>query len=161
MTVTIYRNTSKSTIDQRRPESNSRPRVSAWRLIGLLLFLICAFFCLDTSAAVPGNQAIQLDFPAVCKGQKVCSHYCKYCEIVFSRSNTSSIDLPACSYPTMACWAWSVLVESEPPDTELAPGRVTLINGLRPSGIACPGDVPSHPRRIVRRLYLQKKAILC
>lgn len=161
MPMTICRNTIQSAIDQRRPAPNSAARVSAWRWIWLLFSLSCAFFCLDTSTAVTGNLSMQWDFPAICNSQKVCSHYCKYCELVLSRSNTFCFDIPAGPHPTLARWAWSVPVESELPDTEPAPGKVTIIHGLRPSGIACPGYVPRHPKRIFRRLYLQKKALLC
>lgn len=87
--------------------------------------------------------------------------YRDYCEIVLSRSNTACFDILAGAHPTIARMAWMVPVEPELPDTELAPGKVTIIHGRRPSGLACHGYVPRNPKLISRRLYLQKKSLLC
>ena len=58
-------------------------------------------------------------------------------------------------------WVRTVPVESESPDTELAPGKFSIIQGLHPSGIACPDDVLRSSMKTFRKLYLQKKALLC
>lgn len=58
-------------------------------------------------------------------------------------------------------WTWIVPVESESPDTELALGKFSIIQGLHPSGIACPDDVSRSFTQPMRRLYLQKKSLLC
>jgi len=161
MPVTICTNTIQPAIDHRRPAPNGRTVVPAWCWILLLYFLNGALLCVDGSTAASGNPAMQWDSPAVCHGPAVCFHYCDYCEIVLSRSNTACFDIPAGAHPTLARWAWMVPVESESPDTESTPGKVTIIHGLLPSGIACPGYAPCLPKRIFRRLYLQKKALLC
>jgi hypothetical protein len=161
MPVTICKNTIRPAIDQRRPAPNGRTVIPAWRWLWLLFFLSAALLCVDASTAVPGNQAMPWGFPAVRHGQDVCFHYCDYCGIVLSRSNPSCFDMPAGPNPTLTRWAWMVPVESESPDTDLVQGKITIIRGLHPSGIACHGYVPCLPKRIFRRLYLQKKALLC
>ena len=161
MPVTISRNTIQPAVDQRRPAPTGRTVVAAWRWIWLLFFLNSALLCVDASTAVPENQSVRWDSPACRQCQELCSQYCSCCKIVFSRLNTAFFDHPAGRYPTMARWAWMVPVESESPDTEVAPGKVTIIHGLHPSGIACHGYVPCLPKRIFRRLYLQKKTLLC
>ncbi|MCB2147846.1 MAG: hypothetical protein KQI81_15310 [Deltaproteobacteria bacterium] len=161
MPVTISRNTIQPAIDHRRPVPDGRTIVPAWRWMWLLFFLSGALLCVDAPTAVYGNQAMQWDSPVVRQAQEVCFLYCNLCEIVLSRSNTASFDIPAGAHPTMDRWAWMVPVESESPDKELAPVKVTIIHGLRPSGIACHGYLPCLPKRISRLLYLQKKALLC
>jgi hypothetical protein len=155
MPVTICRNTIQPAIDHRRPAPNGRTVVPAWCWIWLLFFLNGALLCVDGSTVVSGSHAMHGHSPAVC------IHCCDCCNSVLSKSNTACFHIPAGAHPTLARWARMFPVESESPDTELAPGKVAIIHGLRPSGIACPGYVPCLPKRIFRRLYLQKKSLLC
>ena len=58
-------------------------------------------------------------------------------------------------------WVRTVPVESESPDTELAPAKFNIIPGLRPPGITGPIHSFRFHKPTSRRLYLHKKALLC
>jgi hypothetical protein len=58
-------------------------------------------------------------------------------------------------------WVRTVPVDSESPDTELAPEKFNIIPGLRPPGIACSNHFSRFCKRTSRRLYLHKKTLLC
>jgi hypothetical protein len=130
--------------------STDRARVSAGHWLGLLFFLNSVLLCLGAWTAVPGNDAVQMNPLA---GPR--------CEMVLSRLHSPCLDIPAGLSPAMAQWARAVPVESESPDKVYALRKIANMYNYCPWGTDCPGDVSCPSKRISRRLYLQKKALLC
>lgn len=156
MPVTIIINTVQPALYQIRPMPNVRTGVPAW--LWLLFSLACTLLCLGAWTDDPEIQAMQWEPPTFQFSQAVCGHPC---EMTLSRLNASSFNTPADPNAAVVQWVWNHPVEMESPDKELSPGRCNIIYGVRPSGIAFPGYISRCPKRISRRLYLQKKALLC
>lgn len=150
MTVTTCKHRVLPAIDLKHSMSTDRARVSARHWLGLLFILNSVLLCLGVWTADPGNYAVPLNATA---GPR--------CEIVLSWLHSPCLDIPAGLNPAMAQWARAVPVESESPDKVYALRKIAIITGHCPWGTDCPGDVSCPSKRISRRLYLQKKALLC
>jgi hypothetical protein len=152
------RNKDQPTDHQHRPMPGDNRRILAryWRR---LIFSGClAFVCLVGWTIANGTPAVQWAVPSGLSGQKV---GIRPCGRGFLRSDIPCYHIPADPKATMAQWVRTVPVESELPDTELAPGKSTMTASPCPPGIPCPDDVSRRAINTFRKLYLQKKALLC
>ena len=127
-----------------------------WRWVIFSGFM--AFFCLVVWTTAQGTPVMQRSPLSVCFGQAFGFHPCGP---VPPPSKILRLDTSSGRKAIVDHWTWIVPVESESPDTELALGKFSIIQGLHPSGIACPDDVSRSFTQPMRRLYLQKKSLLC
>jgi hypothetical protein len=148
----------QSTENKRRSVPVGKMRLHGRHWLVLLFSGSLAFLCLVGWTAAVGAQAMKRGPSSVRSGQTVCFHLAG---CVSLPPETLCLHIPANRKPSMDQWAGTVPLDSESSDTERVPGKFSIIQGLHPSGIACPDDVSRSPMKSFRKLYLQKKALLC
>ena len=154
--MTICQNTVQSVMNEKTLAPCGRMRLTFWR--GLLYVLGCAIIYLGVWTATPGTHAMQSESLAVHSSHPTCGNYC---EMALCRLSVPSFKSPAGPNTAVFQWVWHHPIETESPDTDSAPVKCAIIPGARPSSIDVSGHFPLFSKRIINRLYLQKKSLLC
>ena len=131
-------------------------RLPFWR--GLLYALGCAIIYLGIWTATPVTHAMQSESLAVHSSHPTCGNYCV---MALCRLSVPSFKSPAGPNTAVFQWVWHHPQETESPDTGSTPVKCSIIPGVRPSSIDVSGNFSLCSKRIINRLYLQKKSLLC
>ena len=154
--MTICQNTVQSVMNEKTLAPCGRTRLTFWR--GLLYVLGCAIIYLGVWTAAPGTHAMQSESLAVHSSHPTCGNYC---ETALCRLSVPRFKAPNGPHTAFVQWVWHHPMETESPDTESAPVKCAIIPGARPSSIDVSGHFSLCSKRIINRLYLQKKSLLC
>lgn len=154
--MTICQHTVQSDMHKKGSSPNGRTRLPSWH--GLFLVLGCAIIYLGLWTATPGMHAMHWETLAVHSSHPICG---KHCAMALCRLSVLSFKAPACPNTAVVQWVWNHPMETESPDTDSAPVKCTIIPGSRPSYLAVSVDFSLSSKRILSRLYLLKKSLLC
>ena len=154
--MTICQHTVQSNRPKKSLAPNGRTRLPSWHR--LLFVLGCAITYLGLWTATPGTHAMQWETLAVRSSHPICGNHCA---MALCRLSVPSFKSPAGPNTAVFQWVWHHPIETESPDTDSAPVKCAIIPGARPSSIDVSGHFPLFSKRIINRLYLQKKSLLC
>ena len=135
---------------------NGRTRLPSWR--EPLYVLGCAIIYLGLFTATPVTHAMQRETLTVRSSHAVCDNHC---EIALCRLCVPSFRAQAGPSTAVVQWVWYHPMETLSPDTESAPVKCTIIPGARSLTTTVPGNFPLSAKRIINRLYLHNKSLLC
>jgi hypothetical protein len=139
-----------------RPLPDGRTGFAAWPWF--YFSLGCALFYLSAWSATPVTLAMQWETLPV--NSSLAAHD-NHCELGLCRLSVPRFKEPIDPNTAIVQWVWNHPMETELPDTESAPVKCTLIPGARPSTITVSGNFLLSAKRIISRLYLHKKSLLC
>ena len=125
------------------------------------LTLGCSLFYLIAWTATPVTHAMQSETLPV--SSSLAAHD-NHCELGLCRLSVPRFKAPSVPNTSVVQWVWNHPMETEStesPDTGSAPVKYTIIPGARPLTTTISGNFPFSVNRIINRLYLQKKSLLC
>lgn len=139
-----------------RPLPDGRTGFAAWSWF--YFSLGCAFFYLSAWSAIPVMHAMQSETLPV--SSSLAAHD-NHCELGLCRLSVPRFKAPIVPSTAVVQWVWNHPMETESPDTVSAPVKSTIIPGARRSTITVSGNFSLSAKRIINRLYLHKKSLLC
>ena len=125
----------------------------------MLLFVLgYAIIYLGLWTATPGTHAMQWEALAVHSSHPSCGNHCA---MALRRLSVPIFKAPVGLNTAVFQRVRHHPMETESPDTDSAPVKYTIIPGSRPSYLAVSVDFSLSSKRILSRLYLLKKSLLC